>query len=248
MAGCSEEWFESVSAWHDGEVTEADACRIEVHVARCAACRRAELALTRMRIALEQTTSTDVPERVRDRAAEALAPSAASRSTRRRALIVTSLLAAAALVLVALPRHGLPSAVKDELVNHHLMGFARERPCDFESSDPVAVASWLQGKLGYSVDVTVPPGSRLLGARLCHIEGAETAALMLVFDEKPLTVFVPAEQAAAAATAREFAGAGLRCTGGPLGKAICAKGVGRPLLAVAEVDPEELAFSLRRLP
>lgn len=244
MAGCNQEWFENLSAWHDGEVTDADALRIEAHIAGCAACRRAAEMLGCTRTALVGAASTEVPDRLRARAAAALAPRFSPRPWVWRSLGAAAIAAAAALVF-ALPHRELPSAVEDELVSHHLAGFAREHPCDFESSDPAAVASWLQGELGYSVDVSIPPGTRLLGARLCRIEGAKTAALMFLREDKPLTVFVPPEGSDAARTARGFAGEGLRCTSGPLGKAICVKGVGRPALVVAEIDPGVLASTLQ---
>ncbi len=252
MAGCNQEWFENLSAWHDGEVTDADARRIEAHVAGCAACRRGAEMLGCARTALAGAASKEVPERLRARAAAALAPRSPKRSWASRglgaAVAFAAAIAAAAAIVLAIPQRGLPSAVEDELVSHHLAGFARERPCDFESSDPAAVAAWLQAELGYSVDVSVPPDARLLGARLCRIEGARTAALMFLREDKPLTVFVPAEGSDAARTARGFAGEGLRCTSGPLGKAICVKGVGRPALAVAEVDPGALASTLQSAP
>jgi anti-sigma factor RsiW len=247
MAGCNEEWFENLSAWHDGEVTDADARRVEAHVAGCAACRRAASVLGRARAALGSAASREVPERVLARAEAALVLRGSRRPWALRAAAAIGIAAAVAATIVSLPRHRLPPTVENELVDHHLVGFARERPCDFESSEPAAVASWLQDKLGYSVDVSIPPGARLLGARLCHIEGARTAALMLLYDEKPLTVFVPPEGSAAALTARSFAGDGLRCTSGPLGKTICAKGLGRPLLAVAEASPDAMASSLRSI-
>jgi anti-sigma factor RsiW len=229
-------------------VTEADARRIEAHLAGCAACRRAAEMLGSTRTALADAASKEVPERLRARAAAALASPSPSPSPQRRwawAALGAAAVAATAALFVGLAHRELPTAVEDELVSHHLAGFARERPCDFESSDPAAVATWLEAQLGYSVDVSVPAGTRLLGARLCRIEGARTAALMFLHEEKPLTVFVPSEGSEAARTARGFAGEGLRCTSGPLGKAICVKGVGRPTLAVAEVELSALASTLQ---
>lgn len=247
MAGCNQEWFENLSAWHDGEVTDNDAARIAAHVADCAACHRAAEMLGHTRAAFAASSATEVPDAVRERAAAALARPATSHARRWvwRGLAAAGVAAAAA-VMFALPHRELPSNVEDELVNHHLVGFARERPCDFESSDPAAVAAWFEKELGYPVEVTVPAGARLLGARLCKLEGARTAAVMLVSgdDQKPLTVFVPRRDSPAALAARDYAGEGVRCTTGPLGKAICVKGAERPLLAVAEIGPAALASSL----
>ncbi|WP_437316601.1 zf-HC2 domain-containing protein [Sorangium sp. So ce385] len=246
MAGCNREWFENISAWHDDEVTPEDAARIEAHVAGCGPCRRAAEVLGGVRRALVAKADGEVPKRLRDRA-EAAARSA--RAPRRRPFAITAALAAAAAaaaLLVGSPSRGVGAAMADELVSHHVRGFARERPCDFESSDPDAVAGWLEGKLGYAVTVPAVSGARLLGARLCQIGETRTAALMYESGDKPLTVFVPPPGSDAATAARALAGRGVGCTRGPLGNAICARSVEQPVLAVAEVDVTALAPALGR--
>ncbi|WP_437952779.1 zf-HC2 domain-containing protein [Sorangium sp. So ce296] len=246
MAGCNREWFENISAWHDDEVTPEDAARIEAHVAGCGPCRRAAEVLGGVRRALVAKADGEVPKRLRDRA-EAAARS--SRAPRRRPFAITGALAAAAAaaaLLVGSPSRGVGAAMADELVSHHVRGFARERPCDFESSDPGAVAGWLEGKLGYAVTVPAVSGARLLGARLCQIGETRTAALMYESGDKPLTVFVPPPGSDAATAARALAGRGVGCTRGPLGNAICARSVEQPVLAVAEVDVAALAPALGR--
>ncbi|WP_437334677.1 zf-HC2 domain-containing protein [Sorangium sp. So ce394] len=246
MAGCNREWFENISAWHDDEVTPEDAARIEAHVAGCGPCRRAAEVLGGVRRALVAKADGEVPKRLRDRA-EAAARSA--RAPRRRPFAITGALAAAAAaaaLLVGSPSRGVGAAMADELVSHHVRGFARERPCDFESSDPGAVAGWLEGKLGYAVTVPAVSGARLLGARLCQIGETRTAALMYESGDKPLTVFVPPPGSDAATAARALAGRGVGCTRGPLGNAICARSVEQPVLAVAEVDVAALAPALGR--
>ncbi|AUX23253.1 hypothetical protein SOCEGT47_037760 [Sorangium cellulosum] len=284
MAGCDDDWFENISAWHDGEVTPEDAARIEAHLAGCAPCRGAAEALGRVRRALVARADPEVPPRVRGRAeaaargaapevppsrargrAEAAARGAApevppprareraeaagrrARAPRAWPWAITAGLAAAAGVaalLVGGPGRGVSAAMADELVTHHVRGFARERPCDIESPDPGVVAGWLEGRLGYAVTVPALPGARLLGARLCQIEGTRTAALMYTSGESPLTVFVPPPSSGAATAARALAGRGVGCTRGPLGSVICAKSVAQPMLAVAEVDAAALAPAL----
>ncbi|WP_437724071.1 zf-HC2 domain-containing protein [Sorangium sp. So ce861] len=247
MAGCNREWFENISAWHDNEVTPEDAARIEAHVAGCGPCRRAAEVLGGVRRALVAKADGEVPKRLRDRAEAAARGARAPR--RRRPFAITAALAAAAAaaaLLVGIPSRGVGAAMADELVSHHVRGFARERPCDFESSDPGAVAGWLEGKLGYAVAVPAVSGARLLGARLCQIGETRTAALMYESGDKPLTVFVPPPGSDAATAARALAGRGVGCTRGPLGNAICARSVEQPVLAVAEVDMASLAPALGR--
>ncbi|MGK3970002.1 anti-sigma factor [Sorangium sp. So ce118] len=249
MAGCNREWFENISAWHDDEVTPEDAARIEAHLAGCGPCRRAVEVLGSVRRALVVKADGEVPKRLRDRAEAAARNVRNARAPRRRAWVITAALAAAAAaaaLFVGSPGGGVGAAMADELVSHHVRGFARERPCDFESSDPGAVAGWLEGKLGYAVTVPAVSGARLLGARLCKIGDTRTAALMYESGDKPLTVFVPPPGSDAATAARSLAGRGVGCTRGPLGNAICARSVEQPVLAVAEVDVAALAPALGR--
>ncbi|WP_437832629.1 zf-HC2 domain-containing protein [Sorangium sp. So ce1153] len=249
MAGCNREWFENISAWHDDEVTPEDGARIEAHLAVCGPCRRAVEVLGSVRRALVAKADGEVPQRLRDRAEAAARNARSARARRRGRWVVTAALAAAATaaaLLVGSPSRGVGAAMADELVSHHVRGFARERPCDFESSDPGAVAGWLEGKLGYAVTVPAVSGARLLGARLCQIGATRTAALMYESGDKPLTVFVPPPGSNAATAARSLAGRGVGCTRGPLGNAICARSVEQPVLAVAELDVAALAPALGR--
>ncbi|WP_437634341.1 zf-HC2 domain-containing protein [Sorangium sp. So ce854] len=249
MAGCNREWFENISAWHDGEVTPEDAARIEAHVGGCGPCRRAAELVGGVGRALVAKADAGVPERLRDRAEAAARDARDARARRRRPWVITAALAAtaaAAALLVGSPGRGVGEAMADELVSHHLRGFARERPCDFESSDPGAVAGWIEGELGYAVAVPELSGARLLGARLCQIGDTRTAALMYASGDKPLTVFVPPPRSDAATAARALAGRGVGCTRGPLGNTICASSVEQPVLAVAEVDVAALAPALGR--
>lgn len=247
MAGCNQDWFDNLSAWHDGELGQADGRRVEEHLAGCAPCQRATAILGSVRDGLRASAERSVPTRVRERALGATARLAPrkSKALRRSGAVAIALAAAASLFLTLRDPAALAPSLQDELVSHHWNGFTRERPCDFESSDPAAVSSWLEDQLGYAVSVSIPEGARLLGARLCRITESRTAAVMYrTEDASALTVFVPPEGSRAASMARSFAGDGLRCTSGPLGAAICISNEGQPRLAVAESQPSRLASAL----
>lgn len=255
MAGCNPEWFDSVSAWHDGEVTLEDGRRIEQHLADCAACRRASALLGGLRAAVVAGADHHVPERVRERARAASSHPARRRRAWHRAGVSAAVIAAAAAAsLVLAPAPGRASAsltpsFRDELVHHHVNGFTREQPCDFPSSDPAAVAGWLEDRLGYSVSVPLPEGAHLIGARLCKLTDTRTAAVMYRLgtgapETTALTVFVPPRDSRAADMARTFAGDGLRCTSGVLGSSICVRNGEQPVLAVADTQASLLARAL----
>jgi len=247
MAGCNPDWFDSVSAFHDGEVTREDGLRIEEHLRSCAACGRAFALLGELRGSLVAQAEREVPDRVRERA-EAVVYRRAIGKERwiAKAALASSLVAAAAAASLLLrPAEKLAPSLQHELVSHHWNGFTRERPCDFESSDPAAVGSWLEEKLGYPVSVSVPRGATLMGARLCRITEQPTAAVMFRTEEKnALTVFVPPPSSRAASMARSFVDGGVRCTSGPLGAAICIRNEGQPMLAVADLHPDALEQAL----
>lgn len=247
MAGCSQDWFDNLSAWHDGEMSPDDGRRVEEHLAGCAPCRRAAAIFGGVRDDLRASADSSVPARVRERAEGALARHAprTSKWRRRSGLAAVVFAAAASLFFVFQRPSTLAPSLQDELVSHHWNGFTRERPCDFESPDPAAVSAWLESQLGYEVSVSIPEGARLLGARLCRITESRTAAVMYrTEDSSALTVFVPPQSSRAASMARSFAGDGLRCTTGPLGAAICISNEGQPMLAVAESQPSRLASAL----
>lgn len=240
MARCDE--FDSVSAWHDGELPPVEAGRVEAHLASCAVCRRTADFLAQTRQSLRRSARADVPARAVQRTKSLDGP-----ARPRRRLALAALLAAASFGVGAallLSRGGLAQAMAEELVSHHLRGFAREKPCELDSSDPAVIARWLEQRLGYAVEVPSMPGAKLLGARLCQLEGDRTAALMYMQDDKPVTVFVPRPGSSAAVAAESLSRGEVRCARGPLRHRICAKTVRQRMLAVAETSETTLAAAL----
>jgi anti-sigma factor RsiW len=246
MERCNQQRFESLSAYHDGEVTRDDARRIEAHLATCAACRRDAERLAMISEHLLATPNEGVPARVRA-AAEA---SVHGHSARRRwawGVAAAVAVAAAAVVVasaLAVEPRDLPAAVSQEILLRHLGGFARSRPCDIESSDPQVVSAWLTEHAGYPVSVQVASDTQLLGGRMCRLCGDHAAAVMLRRGGTPLTIFVPPPNSDAARQAEHLAEEGLRCTAGPVGSAICASSAPQPMLAVAEGDSSQVSAAL----
>ena len=259
MRACSPEWRDRISMWHDEEATGAEREVVEEHLGRCSGCKRFASAIQGVRVALRRrsvgvTSPRIVPIGDGARARAGAPGRSASRrpETRRPRRVLLGLLAgaAAAAAVFFLAPAGAPSrALADELVAHHVRGFAREKPCDVESSDPVAVRRWLEERLGYAVVIPSLDETELLGARLCRLGGRRTAALMYRTAEGPLTVFVPDPASKADGEAKRLAGDDVKCTDGALGAQICAATHdGHTLLAVAEASPDVLAARLRASP
>lgn len=241
MERCSQEWFESLSAWHDGEVTRDDARRIEAHLATCEACQRDAERLAMLSEHVRATPFEGVTARVQAAAEVSL------RGTPSKRRWPWAVAAAAAFALAAstlVDRGDLPETVSQEILIRHLAGFARSRPCDIESSDPRVVSSWLTEHAGYPVSVHVASDTELLGGRMCQLGGNHTAAVMLRRAGAPVTIFVPPPSSDTARRAQQLADDGLRCTSGPVGSSICATRSPQTMLAVAESDSSQVSAAL----
>jgi anti-sigma factor RsiW len=242
MRVCDERWSEPLTAWLDDEATPEESARVETHLGRCPACASAARAHRAIGAALrEGAASSEV-------AASAATSSTTSKPSRSRAIgprlaVACAALAAAVFLAIAPSSPALDEALAQELVSHHLRGFARTRPCEIESSDPSAVREWIEARLGYAVEVPAPEGIELIGARACTVGGEATAALLYRDDGAPMTVFVPPPGSHALDAAALFA-AEPRCTAGPIGERICVFGnAPQPVFAVADL-PDERVLSL----
>lgn len=243
MRVCRQEWSEPLSAWVDGEVGSEEGARVEAHLARCAACAATVRAHRALGAAMRARTDDEVPPRVMARA-RGLA------MRRRRwawAAVAAVAVAAASMLALRPPASRLEETLAQELVTHHLRGFAREQPCELESDDPVAVRSWVEERLGYEVEVPQPEGVTLIGARACSLGGRRTAALLYRCEGAPMTLFVPPPGSEALSCAESFASSGARCTEGPMGERICVSGTAsRPAFAVADLPDEQVMSLLPR--
>ncbi|ABC81914.1 zf-HC2 domain-containing protein [Anaeromyxobacter dehalogenans] len=238
MSACSPEWNERVSAWLDGEVERMERVRVEAHLAGCPGCAAAAAAFGRLGAALRRGAGLA-------RAQHGLP----ARRRVRPALRAAALAAGLALVaggvaggawLAGRGGVGLDRGLASDAERTHLRSFSRASPCEFESRDAGAVASWLEGALGFSVPVPDLPGATLLGARRCALGGQPAAHLLYRVGERALTVLVPGAGSPASAAVERVSRGGASCTAGPLGERICAVPLGRPALAVSELDPPAL--------
>ncbi|WP_373044388.1 anti-sigma factor family protein [Vulgatibacter sp.] len=167
----------------------------------------------------------------------------ASSEGRRRWRAFTGFVAAAAAaaVLVVSPTGGgVPVALADEAVSHHLRSFANGTAWEMESTDPAQVASWLSTGLGQEVQVPTRPGLELVGARRCSLFG-ERAGAVIYRDVAgtAVTMFVPAPGSAAERACERAVG---ECSQARDGQTVCVvEGEdGSPRVLVGELPAAQL--------
>lgn len=241
MSACSAEWNERLSAWFDGEAEPGEAEAVAQHVGACQACEATRAAFARLGGAMRALQGAPLStDRVR---AAVLGALALRRRTMARRLAIAAMLVLVAAGGVLARRPALGSALVAELELQHLKAFAHGRPCEFESSEPAAVTTWLSANVAMPVPVPQLPGATLLGARRCKLDGRPAVALVYRVEGRGLTVFVPSEGSSAGDAAAAFAGGSTRCTSGRLGERICAASRGaRSALAVGD-DQEALLLA-----
>ncbi len=180
-----------IGLYLDSELDSAVAADIAEHARTCAPCGarlQAEEALERrIQLALRKP----LPE---DDAAWNNALAALPRTRRVRAAGLGALAAAVALVATLFWRETgqAPLDLATTLAEHYTEYTAGRSPLGVETSDPAAAAAYLRGKLdleGLSM-ASPPPGTILLGARLCYLDGVVTAFFVLHHDRRPIIVAV----------------------------------------------------------
>ncbi|WP_426752702.1 anti-sigma factor family protein [Myxococcus sp. Y35] len=247
MEACSPAWQERLSAWFDGEVQAHEQGAVELHLGRCVGCAReaARYAGLRERMKAELAAVPPVPPELRARVSRLVPRAQPSSSWPRRVAGLAATVAVLGGGWALWPR-GMNEALAFDLERHHLKTFSRTAPCEFESSDPSEVKAWVEREVGYSVEVPEVPGATLLGARRCELHGSLSASLQYRHGNKAMTLFLPPPGSAAARHAASFAGAGTRCTQGPVGERICVaqRGSEQVALAVSELEAPVLLDAL----
>lgn len=242
MRVCDDAWSEPLSAWLDDELEPAELARVEAHLNRCRTCAATVETYRALGVAMQAEMKEEVPQRVIERARGLKSPGGSSGKRWMWAAAASAALAAAALLAFGRPAPStLDDALADELVAHHLRGFARAQPCEIDSDDPAVVRGWVEEQLGYDVEVPKPEGVELMGARACTIGGRATAALMYRNQGAPMTLFVPPPGSSSLASAERFASSGSRCTEGPIGERICVSAHDQqPAFAVGDLPEAQM--------
>lgn len=191
--------LEVLSAILDGELEPGEKERFDSHLP-CGDCEARLAALGATKRALGALPGrVEPPDALRARV-EALRfrrPDQAERSgwrSRRRAVFVTFAAAmGAGALLLAWRSHFAPSARErsaELLVADHLRSVPEVRPAEVSSDDPATVERFFSGHVDFPPKAPALPGARLLGGRLCRVEGQLTELLFYQREERVLSLYV----------------------------------------------------------
>jgi len=186
-----------------GFPTPVEVAQAHVHVARCAACQEffaAEERLTgflRSRAPREKASAV-LRERVLTRIAQERERSAnvwrwLERMRRRDvALALVGLLATAALMAGLWLTQRRAQVTPQQLASILIADHAGSRPgvTDITSSDREVVQKWFRERVGFSFHLPPTSDPRLIGGRLCHLQGQRAALIFYQHPQSTVSLFI----------------------------------------------------------
>src|SRR5207244_516737 len=140
------------------------------HLNQCPAGRARLESLRAVKHALARLLNREAPPgAVRARVESLRFDHRTSRTRILAAVLVTVVLGAAGLLLARRP--ATPLTLTEELVGDHLRSVPDAMPAEVTSDDPQQVIAFFAGRVPFSPVAPVFPASRLVGGRLCQIDG-----------------------------------------------------------------------------
>ena len=224
---------ELLSAYLDRALPSPEREQLEAHVSQCPDCRVRLESLRAVKHALARLPSREAPPGAVRARVESLRFARRMIPTRVLvAALATVVLGAAGLLLARRPQ--APTlTLTEELVGDHLRSVPDAMPAEVTSHDPREVIGFFAGRVPFSPVAPVFPASRLVGGRLCQIDGRLVQLLFYDAKGEKLSLFV---------------------SGGDLGEPgcrearghhVCTRRVGgRTLVLVGKVPAEELLHLL----
>lgn len=193
--------FETLSAHVDGELDEAAAQEVAAHLAECEACQATVRRLKATKHAVSRLPGRREPTealRARVNAMRFEATDAAPPLWKRRSLAaVVAVVLAVGLAALGLWWHGgeQPSGWATMLVDDHLHSVPAAKPADVTSDDPETVRAFFESRVDFAPVVPRLGDSRLIGGRLCTLDGERVQLLFYERDGQVLSLFVSGQGA-----------------------------------------------------
>ena len=181
---------ELLSAYLDGALPPGEREPLEVHLKECAACRARLESVRAVKHALARLPSREAPPGAVRARVESLRFARPARHARvRAAVLATAALGAVGLFLARRPQ--TPAlTLTEELVGDHLRSVPDAMPAEVTSDDPRKVIAFFAGRVPFSPVAPLFPASRLLGGRLCQIDGRLVQLLFYDAKGEKLSLFV----------------------------------------------------------
>lgn len=232
---------DTVSAFIDGELPDAELRAIELHLAGCHACALRVLSATQLKAAIARAGRRFAPP------PEALArltaqlhqpPPAAARIHSIRRITWVGLAAALLLAvsLVGWRQIRQTNSLSAELLDQHLGTLSSGATPQVISTDRHTVKPWFQGRLPFSFNLpdaqALPPDTALKGANLTYLKGQPAALLLFTIHKHQVSVFVTQRSGGPSLTALPGARSGFTIDS--------ATTPGLQIVAVSDVNPAEL--------
>lgn len=234
------EWVEILSASLDGALTSDERGRAEAHLAECDSCRERLETLRQVKHAVARLPSREAPPgAVRTRVEGVLLQGRPRRRAAYTWLLAASIAVTVASVFVLLRTRGhiLSADLAEELAADHLHSLPEVMPAEVATSDAGEAARFFTGRIAFTPVIPRLEGTRLLGARLCKLEGRRLELLFYRVDPRiadaTLSLFV---------SDQGFGGTGCRKA---RGLQVCGRRAGGlTLLLVGQRPPDDIRLLL----
>lgn len=190
-------WQDKIDAYVDGEMPEAEARELEIHLRDCSSCASEALACSELKrsIHLAGNAFNPAPEfrrRVQGSLAAKPAPPVWLWLGAAAAICTAVLLIVLGPLLLRRQQAQQEQRLLGELTDLHVTTLASSNRVDVLSSDKHTVKPWFQGKLPFTFNLPDLQGSplTLIGGKLTYIDQDPAAELLYTVRQHVLSVFI----------------------------------------------------------
>lgn len=184
---------ETVSAYLDGEATEEERVGVERHLTACAECAKRLESFRALKHAVARLEGRAAPPEGVQARVEALRFRPASLRERVGLSGAVAALAAAALaafVVSGWRQSGVERPLSEELIADHRRSAPDVMPAEVVSADPAEVRRFFEAKVPFEPVVPTLGAAKLIGGRVCKIEGRKVQRLFYEINERMLSLYI----------------------------------------------------------
>jgi anti-sigma factor RsiW len=190
---------DTLSAFIDGELPDAEQGAIEQHLAGCHACALRVLSATQLKAATARAgrrfaPSPDALARLTAQLHQQSPATSRIHAIRRMTWIGLAAALLLAVSLVGWRQIRQTNSLSAELLDQHLGTLSSGATPQVISTDRHTVKPWFQGRLPFSFNLpdtqALPPDTTLKGANLTYLKGQPAALLLFTIHKHQVSVFV----------------------------------------------------------